>query len=110
MKVDYKEVGRRIAQRRKELGSKQWQINEKAGLSEKYLSNIERGQSIMSIDVLMKLCVALEATPNNFLLGSFEAVTKKDYEEALLKRVAALDKKKLEVALSLIDWLAKQEI
>lgn len=110
MYVDYKEVGRRIAERRKELGYKQWVVNEKAELSEKYLSNIERGQSVMSIDTLMKLCTVLEATPNNFLLGSLENITVEDYEKALLKRLSALDEKKLKIALSMIDWLAGQDL
>jgi len=110
MYVDYKEVGRRIAQRRKELGMKQFEVNEKADLSEKYLSNIELGKSVISIDTLMKLCTALEATPNNFLLGSLEKITAEDYEKALLKRLSGLDEKKLKVALSMIDWLAKEEL
>ena len=110
MYVDYKEVGKRIAQRRKQLGYKQFEVNEKAELSEKYLSNIERGQSVISIDTLMKLCTVLDATPNNFLLGSLENVTAEDYEKALLKRLSGLDEKKLKVALSMIEWLAKEDI
>lgn len=30
--IDYKEVGQRIAARRRELGLKQWQVNELAGI------------------------------------------------------------------------------
>jgi len=112
MYVDYGEVGRRIAQRRKELGYKQFEVNEKAELSEKYLSNIERGKSVISIETLMKLCTVLEATPSYFLLGSLEKVTPEDYEKALLKRLSGLsgNEKKLKVALSMIDWLAKEDL
>jgi transcriptional regulator with XRE-family HTH domain len=110
MYVDYKEVGRRIAQKRKELGYKQWVVNEKAELSEKYLSNIERGQSVMSIDTLMKLCAVLEATPNSFLLGALENITIEDYEKALLRRLSILDEKNLKIALSFLDWLAEQDL
>ena len=60
MYVDYKELGKRIAARRKALGLKQYQVNEMAELSDKYLSNIETARSIPSIDVLMKICDALE--------------------------------------------------
>ena len=55
MYVDYIEVGKRIAARRRELGMKQWQAEQKAGLCDKYLSNIERATTILSVDVLMKL-------------------------------------------------------
>ena len=41
MDLDYKEIGKRIARRRKELGLKQSEVEERADLSQKYLSNIE---------------------------------------------------------------------
>lgn len=70
MYVDYKKLGNRIAARRKELGLKQSQVNEMAGLSDKYLSHIETARTIPSIDVLMKICNALDVTPNYLLLGT----------------------------------------
>ena len=44
MYTDFKEIGRRIAARRKELGLRQGYVNEDAGLSDKYLSNIENAR------------------------------------------------------------------
>ena len=70
MYVDYKELGKRIAKRRKELGLKQRQVNEMAELSDKYLSNIETARSIPSIDVIMRICGVLKVTPDYLLLGS----------------------------------------
>ncbi len=46
MRIDYKEIGRRIAQRRKALGLKQFEVEERADIGYKYLSNIERGVSL----------------------------------------------------------------
>ena len=40
MALDYKEIGRRIAQRRRDLKLKQITVSERAGISDKYLSNI----------------------------------------------------------------------
>ena len=54
MDLDYKEIGKRIARRRKELGLKQSEVEERADLSQKYLSNIERSISIPSIEVIMR--------------------------------------------------------
>ena len=45
MTIDYTEIGKRIARRRKALGLKQSEVEEKAGLGQKYLSNIERSIS-----------------------------------------------------------------
>ena len=53
MSLDYKEIGRRIAARREQLGLKQSEVEERADLSYKYLSNIERGISIPSTEVIM---------------------------------------------------------
>ena len=45
MKLDYKEIGRRIAHRRKQLGLKQATVEEMADIGEKYLYCIERATS-----------------------------------------------------------------
>lgn len=105
--VDYKEVGRRIAARRRELGLKQWQVIEMAGLSDKYLSNIERATSVLSIDVLMKLCTALETTPDALLLGT---VAEQDSAKAIASKLQAMTPAQEKLALSLMDWILTQKI
>ena len=67
MDINYKVIGKRIAVRRRELGLKQAQVEEMAGIGYKYLSNIERGISIPSIEVIMRLASVLETTPDFFL-------------------------------------------
>lgn len=62
--IDYKEVGRRIALRRKSLGRTQADTEEKAGIGDGYLSKIETARSIPSLETLMKICSALETTPD----------------------------------------------
>ena len=49
MYIDFEYLGKRIAQRRHELGYKQNELAEKADLSNNYLSNIENGRSIPSL-------------------------------------------------------------
>jgi len=108
--VDYVEVGRRIAKRRRELGYKQWFVTEKANLSDKYLSNIERGKSVMSIDVLMRLCQALEITPDYLLTGALENKTANDFENIISEKIHSLNQAKLKLTLSFIDWVSEQEL
>ena len=67
MELDYTEIGRRIARRRKELGLRQVEVCERAGINDKYLSCIERASSIPSVEVIMKLALALDTTPDEFL-------------------------------------------
>lgn len=70
MQLDYAEIGRRIARRRKELGLRQTQVCELAEINDKYLSCIERASSIPSLEVLMRLAMALDTTPDEFLIGT----------------------------------------
>ena len=70
MELDYFEIGKRLARRRKDLGLKQTEVCERAGINDKYLSCIERAASIPSLDVVMRLSFALDCTPDEFLVGS----------------------------------------
>lgn len=108
MELDYSEIGRRIAQRRKDLGLRQTQVCEKAGINDKYLSCIERATSIPSLEVVMKLALALETTPDTFLTGTIR------YDDEPWKDVAELLKdmstKQLSLAQSFLTWLREQDI
>lgn len=69
MKIDFTLLGKRIAKRRHELGYKQCTVAEKAGISNNYLSNIENGKSIPSLETFADICHALSTTPDYLLLG-----------------------------------------
>ena len=91
MTLDYGEIGKRIARRRKELGLKQSEVEEKADLSYKYLSNIERSVSIPSLEVIMRLAAALDTTPDEFLVGTMIRTGKRSLNRfALLIRKSFL--------------------
>lgn len=70
MELDYSEIGKRIARRRRELGLRQVQVCERAGINDKYLSCIESATSIPLLEVLMWLATALETAPDEFLTGT----------------------------------------
>lgn len=108
MELDYKEIGRRIARRRKELGLRQIQVCEKAGINDKYLSCIERATSIPSLEVVMKLALAMDTTPDEFLTGSIRHESDEWMDVAELLR--GMDAKKLRMARSLLIWLTEQDI
>lgn len=78
MTIDYSAVGKRISLTRKNRGMTQEQLAEKAELSNIYISHIENSRSIPSLETLMKLCSALDITPDEVLLG-----TKQDMENYL---------------------------
>lgn len=108
--VDYKEVGRRIASRRRELGLKQWEVEQKADLCFKYLSNIERGMTVISIDVLMRLCSVLQTTPDALLLDTVTSDENNDYLKSMSSRLKQMSSKQAHLTLSLMDWILAQRL
>lgn len=108
MKPDYKEIGKRIAKCRKKRGLKQSAVEEMADIGYKYLSCIERGVSIPSTEVIMRLAIALDTTPDEFLVGTarHEAEPWRDVAEL----VRPLNEKQLELARSFLTWLSEQEL
>ncbi len=108
MELDYKQIGKRIARRRKMMGLTQNQTEEKAGLGDKYLSNIERGISIPSTEVVMRLALALETTPDEFLVGT--ARHGEERWKDVAERLRPLNDKQLALIESLISWAAEQDI
>ena len=108
MELDYTEIGRRIARRRKELGLRQVQVCERAGINDKYLSCIERATSIPSLEVIMKLALALDTTPDEFLTGSVRYENDRWRDVAELMR--GMSPKQLELAKSFLTWHSDQKL
>lgn len=108
MELDYAEIGRRIARRRKELGLRQAQVCERAGINDKYLSCIERATSIPSLEVIMKLALALNTTPDEFLTGSvrYQGDEWRDIAELMRN----MGPRQLALAKSFLTWLSQQNI
>lgn len=108
MELDYTEIGRRIARRRKELGLRQVEVCERAGINDKYLSCIERATSIPSLEVIMKLALALDTTPDEFLTGTVRYESDEWRDVAELMR--GMNTKQLALAKSFLNWLSNQDI
>ncbi len=108
MELDYSQIGKRIAKRRKRMNLTQAKVAERAEIGEKYMSNIERAVSIPSTEVVMRIAIALETTPDEFLVGTAR------HEDGGWKNVAELlrnmDEKQLNLARSFLTWLSEQDL
>lgn len=106
MNLDYKEIGRRIARRRRQLGLKQSTVEERAEIGYKYLSSIERGLSIPSTEVIMRLALALDTTPDEFLIGT---VRQRDERwKSVAEYLRDMDERKLDMAEAFLAFLAQR--
>ena len=108
MDINYEEIGKRIAHRRKELGLKQSEVEEKADLSQNYLSNIERSISIPSIEVIMRIALALDTTPDEFLVGTLRT---NDAEwKNVSEQLRNMTPRQLSLANNFLTWLSEQDL
>lgn len=86
----------------------QSEVEEKAGLGQKYLSNIERSISIPSIEVIMKLAYVLNTTPDEFLIGTLNSNDEEWKKSAELLR--PLNSKQLNLVHNFLIWLSEQDM
>lgn len=105
MTIDYTEVGRRMAKRRKELGLKQYEVCEMLNVNYKYISNLETGRSAPSLETIMNLCETLETTPDYLLLGTEVNIS----NDTLADKISRLDNKSKLLLNDIIDTIKKYE-
>ncbi len=108
MEINYAQMGRRIAKRRKVLNLTQDDVAESTGLSNNHISNIENNHSIPSLETLMKVCEALDATPDYFLLGSLKR-TDDILQAAIKDKIKLCDGKRLKLIDNFITWIIDEE-
>ena len=103
--IDYKALGKRIKNKRKEKHLTQEQLSEICDLSTAHIGHIERGTRIMSVDVLVRLSRALDVSLDYLL---FDSVTD---DENILKNISPVlketDKKKVAYFLNTVRLLAE---
>ena len=90
MQLNYRKVGESLAKRRKELKLRQYEVCERADINYKYLSNIETARSIPSLEVFVRLCQALETTPDRILAGYIPQTEHSTEDEIMLQSFHSL--------------------
>ena len=73
MELNYIALGERISRRRKQVRIKQNVLAEQLGISNNYLSSIERGKEKPSLEILIKICNALNITPDYLIMGNMHS-------------------------------------
>lgn len=104
MYIDFKSLGKRIAQRRIALGYKQNELAEKVDMSNNYLSNIENGHSIPSLTTFVNICMQLETTPDVFLLGT---VKTNDIPQSIIDNLKLCNDQSLELIDEIVQCILK---
>ena len=101
MNIDYKLIGERIKRARKEKGITQEAMAEKLDVSIGYVSQVERGITKISLDLLGAISSVLNCNIASFISES--AVNSSDYMESeMLCEIKKLDQKKKKYILNII--------
>ena len=101
MNVDYKLIGERIKKTRKLNGITQDVLAEKLGVSIGYVSQVERGITKISLDLLGAISSILGCDIASFIAES--ATNSSEYMESeLLSEIRKLDSKKKKYILGII--------
>ncbi len=81
---DLHTIGNNVYKARKAKGFTQAEVAEKAELSDRTYADIERGSVSMRIDSLLKICGALNITPNEILVVDRDVkVTERDIADSI---------------------------
>lgn len=110
MKLDYSLIGVRIKKRRKKMKRTQEWVAERADISTQHMSNIERAVSIPSTEVVMKLAIALNTTPDEFLVGAVRHGEDAESWRGVGDLLRGMDERQLETAKSFLMWLKEQKL
>lgn len=97
---DFRAIGNKLLAIRKKCGMTQSDVAEAAGLSDRTYADIERGDVNTRIETILKVCDALQITPNAILTEENPSFTVK--RDELLKQLDECTEKQRETALELL--------
>lgn len=102
---DFRVIGNKLLKIRKRLGLTQSEVAEASGLSDRTYADIERGTVNMRIETILKICKALQITPDEILTENSSNITLKQNE--LIDRLNTCTPKDKETALELLSVYLK---
>ena len=102
--ADYRLIGGRIKEQRKKKGYTQEQLAEKLDVTVGYISQVERGATKISLDLLASVSGLLDCDPGELVSGS-AAPASAYLQNELTVSFDLLDGREKRLALAFIHWL-----
>lgn len=99
---DKRVIGINLFSVRKKCGLTQSEVAEAAGLSDRTYADIERGTVNMRVETLLKICRALDITPNDVLTKEEKNESEKR-ESLLLEELSLCNKRDKQTAFALLE-------
>ena len=108
MSVDYRFIGKRIQQKRKEKKWTQEQLAEKLGVTVGYVSQLERGITKINLDRLSEIGTLLETELSYFITGTVSGQNSYLHDE-LTEKIAHLNPNQRKMVAEIIDSILKNK-
>lgn len=110
MKIDLKELGKRIKIIRRDQNLTQEMLAEKAGVSQHYIYEIEAGRKAMSIHSFASVTSALDVSADYLLFGDnlrlFDVNTPSYHENQLMEIAAELNPSQRDHIVEILEVMA----
>lgn len=100
--INYKALGERIQQRRRQLGLSQQTAAEKLDLSTSFFSRVERGEKVASLETLIKIANFFEFSLDFLLQDSLDKTVSGELQADIAQ---IFNDKTPEQSERLIEWL-----
>ena len=98
---DFKKIGNKLLAIRKKTGMTQNEVAEAAGLSDRTYADIERGSVNMRLETILRICKALQITPDSILTEENPSLAEQEAE--LIKQLDSCSPREKETALLLLS-------
>ena len=98
---DFELIGDKLHAYRKKAGLTQSEVAELAGLSDRTYADIERGSVNMRIETVLRICKALQITPDSILTE--ENLSYHERQKEILDKLNACTPRERETALQLLS-------
>lgn len=93
-------IGERLYKIRNKKGMSRLEVSEKADISDRTYADIERGSVNMRTETMLKICNALEITPNDiFVSDRVQHIT----EDHIIEKIKSCSSSEKETALNLLS-------
>lgn len=103
-------IGERIRKIRKSKNLTQEKLAERADLSASYISRVENGDCVASLDSLCNIAGALQVGIESFLCDLFVTIPEDETIKEINMTASALPQKKRRLALHYLHFLAQAEL
>ena len=105
LNYDTHTIGSKLLAIRKKRGMTQAEVAERAGLSDRAYAEIERGTVNMRVETILRICGALDVTPDDILTDESSSLAA--LQEELFDRLSACPVKIRQAALSILSIYLK---